>query len=149
MKINIDVNESYKDLEVVVKTPKITNEVTSILEILKLQQQKNIIGNKNEKIYILNPKDILIFYTSSQKVLADTLENSFEIKMKLYEIEELLKDTSFVRISKFSIVNVTKIKNIELSFNGYLIVNLINGKQESISRRYTQKVKDFIKIGGY
>ena len=80
--------------------------------------------------------------------MADTKDGNFEIKFKLYEIEERLSNLHFIRISKFAIVNIEQINNIELSFGGSLIINLVNGRKETISRRYTKKVKDFIKGEG-
>ncbi|WP_297518930.1 LytTR family DNA-binding domain-containing protein [uncultured Clostridium sp.] len=150
MKIDLDINDNYEEVTVVIKAPSIDDVVMDIMEKLKSEskKEKSIVGKKNQKVYILNPKDIIMFYSEEQKVLADTSEGSFEIKMKLYEIEELLAKTSFVRISKFTIVNVKRINNIELFFNGSLIINLSNGKQETISRRYVKQVKEFIGMEG-
>lgn len=150
MKIDLDINDDYQEVTVVIKAPSIDDVVMDIMEKLKSEskKEKSIVGKKNQKVYILNPKDIIMFYSEEQKVLADTSEGSFEVKMKLYEIEELLAKTSFVRISKFTIVNVKRIKNIELFFNGSLIVNLSNGKKETISRRYVKQVKEFIGMEG-
>jgi DNA-binding LytR/AlgR family response regulator len=150
LKIDLDINDNYEEVTVVIKAPSIDDVVMDIMEKLKSEskKEKSIVGKKNQKVYILNPKDIIMFYSEEQKVLADTSEGSFEIKMKLYEIEELLAKTSFVRISKFTIVNVKRINNIELFFNGSLIINLSNGKQETISRRYVKQVKEFIGMEG-
>ncbi|MGL4760231.1 MAG: LytTR family DNA-binding domain-containing protein [Sarcina sp.] len=150
MKIDLDINDNYEEVTVVIKARSIDEVVIDIMEKLKSEnkKEKSIVAKKNQKVYILNPKDIIMFYSEEQKVLADTSEGNFEVKMKLYEIEELLAKTSFVRVSKFTIVNVKKIKNIELFFNGSLIINLSNGKKETISRRYVKQVKEFIGMEG-
>ncbi|MGL5068761.1 MAG: LytTR family DNA-binding domain-containing protein [Sarcina sp.] len=150
MKIDLDINDNYEEITVVIKARSIDEVVIDIMEKLKSEnkKEKSIVAKKNQKVYILNPKDIIMFYSEEQKVLADTSEGNFEVKMKLYEIEELLARTSFVRVSKFTIVNVKKIKNIELFFNGSLIINLSNGKKETISRRYVKQVKEFIGMEG-
>lgn len=148
MNIEMDINHKYEETTIVVRAPELNGEITDIIERLKSSKTKNIIGKNNEKMYILNPRDILLFYSKDQKVIADTINGEYEIKQKLYELEEELNGMYFVRISKFAIVNINKIKDIELFFNGSLVVNLINGKQEVISRRYVSKVKEFIGMGG-
>ena len=148
MKIDLDVDEKYEELSVLIKSGKLDDEVLEIMKKLKEKKIENFLGNKNERIYILKPSDIICFYSESQKIMADTEEGSFEIKLKLYEIEELLIKLPFVRTSKFAIVNIEKINNIELSFGGNLIINLVNGRKETISRRYMKKVKEFIKMEG-
>ena len=148
MKIDIDINTIYEELKVILQSPKMTEEVNEIIKVLNEKKNDKIFGKINDKTYILECKDIVRFYSYSQKVKAETLDKTYEIKMKLYEIEEKLHNTSFVRISKFAIVNVDQINNLELLFNGNISINLKNGQKESISRRYTKKVKEFIGMGG-
>lgn len=148
MKIELDIDKKYDETSVVIKSKKLTEEVLEVLEKLKNEKSQKFLGKKNDKIYFLNPSDIICFYSNEQKILADTDEGSFEVKMKLYEIEEKLENMSFVRCSKFAIVNIEKINNIELSFGGSLIINLVNGKRESISRRYVKKVKEYLGMEG-
>lgn len=148
MKIDIDINENYDEFTLVIKAPEMTEEITELMTKLKNNSNKNIIGRIEQKLHILNYKDILVFYSEGQKIYADTMNGTYEVKQKLYEIEERLVEKSFVRISKFAIANINKIKNIEMFFNGSLVVNFINGKQEMISRRYVSKVKEYLGLGG-
>jgi len=148
MKVEVDINKKYKTINVVIQSPEHNREVTDIVTKLEHQKNHTISGKCNDKIYILNPEDIYLFYSMRGKVLVDTKESSFEIKQKLYEVEENLMGKSFVRISKSAIVNIYKIKNIEISFNGSLVVKFDNGHDEIISRRHATKVKEFIGLGG-
>ncbi|MEG1002684.1 LytTR family DNA-binding domain-containing protein [Clostridium sp.] len=148
MKIDIDINEEYEETIVLIKSPKLNEEVSTLVGKLQSTSCKKIVGKINQKMRILNRDEILVFYSENHKILADTSEVTYEIKQKLYEIEENLKGTSFIRISKFAIANIEKVKEIEVSFNGSLVVNFINGRQEIISRRYVSKVKEYLGIGG-
>lgn len=148
MKLNLDLNEKYREIIVDVKAPELNKEVITIMENLKNSTGINIIGKRNGKLYILDPNDLVCFYTKSNSIMVDSLEDTYEVKKKLYEIESELKNKGFVRISKFAIANVKKIKNIEMFFNGSLVVNFKNGKQEIISRRYVNRVKEYIGLGG-
>lgn len=147
MKIDIDINENYKEITLTVKAPEMTPEVVDLIGKLKTTN-KNVVGRIEQKMHVLNPQDILLFYSQEQKIFADTMKGTYEIKQKLYEIEEELKGEGFVRISKFAIANINKIRDMEMFFNGSLVANFINGKQEAISRRYVSKVKEYLGIGG-
>ena len=148
MKIDIDINKEYKDITVVIKAPEMSAEITELMQKLEGSKSKSIVGKHRDKLYILDPQDIILFYSQGQKVLADTSKGTYEVKQKLYELDEMLKDISFVRISKFAIVNIKKIKDIDIFFNGSLVVNFNNGRQETISRRYVSKVKEYLGMGG-
>ncbi|MCW6080735.1 LytTR family DNA-binding domain-containing protein [Clostridium sporogenes] len=148
MKIDIQIDDNSKETRVVIYTSEITEEVQAVLNNLKRVQQKYILGMKDERIYILNPDEISFFYSEKGKVFAQTDNLVYEIKEKLYKLEENLKGTSFVRISKSAIANVDKIKNLEILFNGNMCINFFDGKQEYISRRYMKKIREYLNIGG-
>lgn len=150
MKVDIDIKKEYKEISIVIKAPQMNNDVTEIIDKLNQEKKKRlpISGKMDDKIYVLNPNEIVLFYSLQGKVYAQTKDKELEIKQTLYSLEENLKGTSFVRISKSAIVNVNKIKNIEVSFNGSLVVKFTNGHDEIISRRFVAKFKRFINIGG-
>lgn len=148
MKFDIDINNDYKEIVIVIKAPEMNQEVTDLITKLQSKKTNTISGIMNEKIFVLQPDEIMLFYTEAKKVYADTINGSYEIKQKLYEIEADLEGTSFIRISKSAIVNIKLIKNIEIVFNGSLVVKFANGHEEIISRRFINKVKEFIGLGG-
>lgn len=149
MKIDIDIDKRYEEIKVILRSNEMNDETIEILEKLKTTKNKYILGKSDKKVYIVDVKDIYFFYSENQKVFVETEDFRYEVDERLYEIEENFKNTSFIRVSKFSIVNLKKVKNIDMSFSGNLTINFINGKKESISRRYISKIKDYLKNGGF
>lgn len=149
MKIDIDIDKRYEEIQVILRANEMNDETMEILEKLKTTKNKYILGKSDKKVYILDVKDIYFFYSENQKVFVETEDFRYEVDERLYEIEENFKNTSFIRVSKFSIVNLKKVENIDMSFSGNLTINFINGKKESISRRYISKIKDYLKNGGF
>ena len=149
MKIDIDIDKRYEEIQVILRSNEMNDETIEILEKLKTTKNKYILGKSDKKVYIVDIKDIFFFYSENQKVFVETEDFRYEVDERLYEIEENFKNTSFIRVSKFSIVNLKKVKNIDMSFSGNLTINFINGKKESISRRYISKIKDYLKNGGF
>ena len=147
--MKIDIDKRYEEIQVILRSNEMNNETIEVLEKLKTTKNKYILGKLDKKVYILDVKDIYFFYSENQKIFVETEDFRYEVDERLYEIEENFKNTSFIRVSKFSIVNLKKVKNIDMSFSGNLTINFINGKKESISRRYISKIKDYLKNGGF
>lgn len=148
MKVDLKIDSEFKEDRAIIEARQITDEVEEILKFMKHTSKKRVIGSKNEKMYVLDHENIFFFYSESKKIIAQTENNTYEVKQKLYELEEQFEGTAFVRISKSVIANMDKIKNFEMFFNGTMCVNFTNGKQEYVSRRYVSKIKKYLSIGG-
>lgn len=146
MKVEIAIKTNLKEPHIVIYTNEVTKEIQQIADRLCSIQNKILTGFKEQKIYLLNPEEIYCFYSESQKVFAKTDSGSFWVKQKLYELEAQLSDTSFVRVSNSCIVNIDKIKNLEISYSGTIEMNLKNGDKEFVSRRFVPKIKEYLGI---
>lgn len=148
MKYELDINPSYIEVKVVIQAPQMNTEVSSLIDKIESVKSVVISGKQDTQIYVLDAKEIDYFYTLGRKVFASTSEQTFEVKQKLYELEEIVPKDRFIRISKSAIINIFKIQAINMSFNGSLVVQFKNNKEEIISRRYVNAVKKFINLGG-
>jgi DNA-binding LytR/AlgR family response regulator len=70
----------------------------------------------------------------------------YDVKQKLYELEQIYAHTDFLRISKAMIVNVSKISKIVPMFNGRLEAVLTNGERVTISRQYVPDLKKKLEV---
>jgi len=148
LKVEIDINAAHETLIVSIRNKEMNDDVTEIIKKLESESTTRIIGKKDDSIYILDPTEIICFYTEGNKVKLDTMDRQYESKDKLYELEDKLTKHGFVRLSKYAIANIKMIKRIEVEFNGSLVVHFKNGKCEGISRRNVSKVKHYLGIGG-
>ncbi len=144
LKLEIKIEPNLKESKIVIFTSEVTEEIKEIINKINKTQGKVFKGIKDEKIYLVNPNEIYYFYAENQKVLAKIDKHSLQIKSKLYELEEQLEGTNFIRISNSVIANIDKIKNLDMSFNGTLCIRFINGDVEYSSRRYVKKIKEYL-----
>ena len=86
---------------------------------------------------------INVFYVESVdlKTFVYAEKTVYQSRMKLYEIEELLKSSDFLRISKQVIVNVRKIKSVAPAGDSRFQATLKNGEKVLISRQYVPALK--------
>jgi len=86
--------------------------------------------------------NILFFETDDSKVYAHTKDNFFEVKFKLYELEDIIPH-HYCRISKSAIINIRAIYALEKSFSGSGTASFLNSKKEvHISRLYYKILKE-------
>ena len=109
MKINIELDSNLKEVELVIKTPDLNSDVILIKELVEkaIVNSQKIIFYKGDSEYFIPLESILFFETDDNKVYAHTIDEFFEVKFKLYELEQLIP-FYYCRISKSSIINTIK-----------------------------------------
>ncbi len=111
---------------------------------------------KGEDIYIsiesdrgikhIESRKIHYFMIDNEEVIAVLLKHRFTVKMKLYELEELLKNKYFLRVSKYALVNINKIDYIKPAFNSKLLLLMKNGDKVEVNRRYYKTFKKTLNL---
>lgn len=117
-----------------------TNLIKEI-ERLCYQDSNLIIGYDNKIIKELNPIEIECFYTQNEKIYARTNNQDYLIKKRLYELNEMLKD-SFIYINQGCLVNIKKIDHFDASISGTLLIYLKSGFKDYVSRRQIKNIKE-------
>ncbi len=145
MKIDIKPSPDVADIEISIRYKEENEELDHIVALLGTVQQ-TIIGRQDEKSYPLRPLDIFYFESVDNRVYAYTENDTFEVKLKLYELEQLLDDAPFVRVSISTIINTQKIDHFKTSINGKMESYLKNGDIVSVSRNYVPQMK--LALGG-
>ena len=141
IKITIVEPEPDEEDEIIVKCRFLDNDVTLLLNQLKNGSSKmNFI--RDNKIVLIDKKDILYFESVDDKVFAYTLDEVYETKLKLYELEQILPAKNFFRANKAVIVNLNKIKILSPAFSGRFEAILKNDYRVIISRNYVPKLKE-------
>jgi len=141
LKIHIDVNTEYDDIEVNIKCPKITEQIEEIIAQLSLYNN-TIAGKLDGSQHILKFNEILYFDTADKKTFIYTGNQVYETPLKLYQIEERIIGTSFIKVSKSTILNLKRVKIIDTKLNGKLIATLTNDEKIEITRTYVPVLKE-------
>lgn len=144
MKILIELDELLQEEEVIIRCPILTEKVQKIQKILFETDNSSdkMILFKNETEYYLNLDDILFFETGIRGIEAHTIDDIFQTKFKLYELEELLPGF-FMRISKSAILNTNQVYAINRNLAASSVIEFRNThKQVYVSRNYYKPLKN-------
>ena len=140
MRIEIDVDDKYANTEVIIRTPKITQEIEKMIALMRMINMQ--IGVRhNDEIYLLDIEKILYIDTVDRKILVYTEDEIYESDLRLYEIEMELVERDFLRVSKQTIVNLRKVKSLRAEFDRKIRLTLQNGEQIIVSRMYSDELR--------
>ena len=146
MQIEIQSDEKCREPKIIVITDQMTEEVSEIVKKLSQEQTRTIAGFQDDTVELLESDSLFRLYASNGKVFAQTNRGDYQLRLRLYELEQRLDRHSFVRISNSEIINLKKVKGFDLSFSGTICVTLSNGTVTYVSRRYVAKIKQILGI---
>ncbi len=89
----------------------------------------------------MDTDEILYIEALERNTYVYTKKDFYEINMRLYEIEQLLIEQGFIRVSKTGIVNIKNIQSLRADINRKIRVTLVNGEQIVVSRNYADELK--------
>ena len=141
MKVRIELDLSMDEPEILIRAPRLTQELAQLQESILKQKLVPLAFYKDRSEYFLDLANIL-FETDGEKIFGHNKDEAYEVKQKLYELEELLP-IAFCRISKSTIVNAKADLFFREVFSGTSTVNFYQThKQVHVSRRYYQVLKE-------
>ena len=110
-----------------------------------LSMGKQITGySENREMHQIRVTDILYFEAVGELVFAYTKDKIYEVKMRLYQVEQNTKDAQMVRGSKSIVVNIRHIESVRPALNGRLYATMANREEVLISRQYAKDVTEHI-----
>ena len=140
MKITINIDESLQETEIVVNCGTLDAQTEQIITALRLFDRK-ITVTKNDELFFLDVSKIIYVESVDRKTFVYTSDDCFETKLKLYEIEERLCNSGFLRTGKASLVQLKFIRSMKAEINRKLRLTLENGEQLIVSRQYADELK--------
>lgn len=145
------VSHKYNDVLYKLKTLKkgiIASEYKTFNDIQKELQNTETFLNctKDSKVYPISYKDIYYIEVIDNQSFVYTKKDFYEVKEKLYQLEELLLPWNFIRCSKSLLCNTQKIVSFTKDTNSRLLVELKNEETIIVTRQYVKDFKSKINV---
>ena len=125
MKISIHTDSQAEETEIQITCRHLTPQLEKVISMLR----------------ILDISKILYIDTADKKTFMYTKDDVYESCLKLYELEEELKEFDFFRAGKSCIINLRQIQAIRAELDRKLRVTMTNGEQLTVSRQYADYVR--------
>ena len=114
MKIRIELDDSLQEQEIIIRAPELTPEISQLQRLIgdATKATKSLEFYKGDTRVYISTEEVLFFETDEKGISAHTGADSYEIRYKLYELEEMLP-SYFMRVSKSTILNIKEIFTID------------------------------------
>lgn len=139
MKITIIKDSNAPETEITVRCSSIDEKLRKLLDELEMSSTK-LTGRIGDKTFVLSADMIYYIESVDEKTFIYSKSEVYQAEYKLYQIEKLLPESDFVRISKNCILNIQKLMSVRPLLNGKMEAHMNNGEIQIVNRHY---LKDF------
>ena len=146
MEIKVFKVGKEKPEEVEIRCHEMTEEVREIVAFVKTRQGQ-LTGIQEGKQFEIAVSDLAYVEAVDNKVFLYTQKQVYETRQKLYELEELLREKHFLRVSKSLLLNLMKVQSIRPAMNGRMMAVLRGGEEIIITRKYVAELKKALRGG--
>lgn len=133
---------SDEQIEIIVRADKMDDQVSQIIESLNRREAGSLtVLDDNKCPCVIEEKDIFFISSEGKQMRFVTETGIYTAKQTLQTIEKKL-GRSFLRISRFEIINLKKVRKYDFTIIGTLRIEFRNGMETWASRRYIPLIKE-------
>ena len=121
-------------------------KVTKMLDLIVQGEDLFVIGTNEFGQKSVECRNFFYFIVEDDDVFGVLHNTRLLVRMKLYEIEELLLSKNFIRVSKYCLVNIGKIDYIKPALNSKLDLQMKNKERIEVNRAYLKEFKRALNI---
>lgn len=147
MEVEIRTEPGRQEPKIVILAGEESEELRRLADSLSALTLGPVPAGRGEEKLLLPQGEFLRFYADGKGVSGQTAGERYTIPLRLYELEERLDATRFVRISNGEIVNLDRVTAVDLSLSGTICMTLDGAVRAYVSRRYVKKIKETLNLG--
>lgn len=142
MKVEVQIDPALDQPEIILRVPQPCAEAEELAQKLRQAAPPRpfTVYTQREAVRVGRPA-VLRFYAEDKGVFCQTAQGVYTVRQRLYELEEELGGTKFVRVSNSEIVNLDRVAALDLTLAGTIKMTLEGGTVCWVSRRYVKKIK--------
>ncbi|GEQ32627.1 LytTR family DNA-binding domain-containing protein [Marinilactibacillus psychrotolerans] len=146
MKLKLVEDKSLKEAWIDITYNIFDRRIQKIIDVVETSRVQ-LVGKIKDHGYVIDSFDVCYIESVDNCTFLYTESEVFENREKLYALENKLKNTTFVRISKSVLLNMDYLESVRPLTNYRLEANLENKEKLVINRHYVKEVKQYLNIG--
>lgn len=140
MKLVLTEDPDCPDIEVSILCPAIDGRVQALIAAVNALELK-LLGEADGDTRIVPAASVLYIESVDGRTFLYREDAVLESRLRLYELEDLLAGTEFIRASKSALVNFAFVRGLRPHGNGRLQLILANGERLIASRQYAPAIR--------
>ena len=144
-KINIrfEQDKSLDEIDIIIRASERDRDIESLIGQLSHNMPQSLtVLDKNDCPCVIDESEIVTVTANGKHVRVMTTIGVFTAKQTLQSVEGILSSRLFLRISRFEIVNLAKIRKYDFTIYGTLRIEFEGGMETWASRRYIPLIKE-------
>ena len=142
LNIRYEQDETLEQIDVVIRANERDAEVDALIEQLTRQDAKTLtVLDRSGCPSIINESDIVCVSADGKQVRILTQHGAYFARQSLQSVEKILGDSRFLRISRFELINLQKVRKYDFTIMGTIRVEFEGGMETWASRRYIPLIK--------
>ncbi len=146
--VKVEISPEYDVPQVIIKAGERNEYVERLIKAIEDCNDPQ--GGKRNKINVydgeravlLDRRDIVRAYIEKRKLVVRTFSDAYESRLSLRQFEEVLDSDIFVRVSRFEIVNLSKVSCFDMSISGTIRITFEDGTDTWVARRCVHNIHD-------
>ncbi len=147
MKLQIEQNPENAEVEITIRCGMMDERLAALVQQIQLYAF-SLPASKDGRQYNLALQEVFYFESVEEKTFAYSAADVYQCEARLYELEEKLAATSFVRVGKSVILNTLAVESVRPTMGGRLEALLGNGEKVLVNRHYVPDFKKKFGLGG-
>ena len=147
MKVEVQIDSALDEPEIILRAPNPTQEIEALAQKFRALDLPRpfTVWQEREPVRV-SRWTVLRFFAEDKGVFCQTDKGVYNVRARLYELEEELEGTRFVRVSNSEIVNLDRVTALDLTLTGTIKMTLAGGTVCWVSRRYVKKIKQALDL---
>ena len=142
-KINVrfETDKALKGIDIIIRADKRDEQINALIEKLTHRKPERLTVLDSENCpSVIQEKDIIFVSADGKNVQIITHHGKFHAKQSLQSFEDVLSDR-FLRVSRFEIIDLKKVRKYDFTLSGTLRIEFENGMETWASRRYIPLIR--------
>ena len=143
VQIRYEEDQTLDGIDVVIRAKEKDSDVEALIgQLSQYMPPKLTLLDKDGCPSVIDENDIYTVSANGKQVLVTTAKGVYDAKQTMQNMEELLNSRPFLRISRFEIVNLRKIRKYDFTIGGTLRIEFEGGMETWASRRYIPLIRE-------
>ena len=143
-KVNLEFRKDpdCPDIDVTFTASELDEEVDTLMKRVRDPLETTFtVYNGKSAATLIQEDEIISISSDNKKLKVITDEGEYMLNKTLRDIEKELHPVAFLKISRYEIINLGKIKNFDFSVTGSFRIEMKNGMVTWASRRLIPEIK--------
>ncbi|MBQ9375778.1 MAG: LytTR family transcriptional regulator DNA-binding domain-containing protein [Ruminococcus sp.] len=144
IKVLFEQDTSLDCVEVTVKSAERDEQIDELIAKIGGSLQQMTVSDENGVLKNISTDEIFIISVNGKKLNIITESDSYSVRGSLQSIESSLDARDFIRISRYELINISKVNRYDFTLKGTLRIEFKNGIEAWASRRCIPNIRKML-----